>query len=59
VLERMRREDFSCSEAFARLDEYIERQIRGKDAAYLMPPSRGLRNEAAGQENLWDEERCQ
>ncbi len=37
VLERVRREDFSCSEAFARLDEYIEREIREKDAASLMP----------------------
>ena len=37
VLEDVRREDVPCSEVYSRLDEYVERQVRGEDAARLMP----------------------
>ena len=37
VLERVREEEASCSEIFARLDEYVENEIHGEDAARLMP----------------------
>lgn len=30
-------EDISCSELYAKLDEYVEREVNKKDAAYLMP----------------------
>jgi hypothetical protein len=37
VLERIRVEEMPCSEVFARLDEYVENEVRGHDAARLMP----------------------
>lgn len=37
VLEDVRREDMSCSHVFARLDEYVEKELRGEDAARIMP----------------------
>jgi len=30
-------EEISCSELYAKLDEYVEREVDKKDAAYLMP----------------------
>ena len=37
VLEEVRIEDVPCSQVFARLDEYVEREIHGEDVARLMP----------------------
>jgi hypothetical protein len=37
VLEKIRAEDVTCDEVFAQLDEYVENEIDGKDAARLMP----------------------
>jgi hypothetical protein len=37
LLETVRAEDASCGEIFTRLDEYVEKQVHGKDAAHLMP----------------------
>ena len=37
VLEKIRAEDVSCDEVFAQLDEYVEKEVRGKDVARLMP----------------------
>lgn len=37
VLEEVRVEDMPCSEVFTRLDEYVEKQVSGEDAALLMP----------------------
>ena len=37
VLEEVRLEEIPCSEVFARLDEYVEKQMHGEDAARLMP----------------------
>jgi hypothetical protein len=38
VLEEVPQEDeISCSELFAKLDEYVEREVDQKDAAFLMP----------------------
>lgn len=37
VLEEVRIEDMPCSQVFARLDEYVEREIHGEDVARLMP----------------------
>lgn len=37
VLEEVRLDDVPCNEVFARLDEYCEKQVRGQDAAVLMP----------------------
>jgi hypothetical protein len=37
ILDDVRRQDMPCSQVFARLDEYVEREIRGEDAARLMP----------------------
>ncbi len=37
VLEEVRIDDMPCSEVFARLDEYVEKEIGGEDAARLMP----------------------
>lgn len=30
-------EEISCGELYAKLDEYVEREVDKKDAAYLMP----------------------
>ena len=37
VLESVREKDASCGEIYACLDEYVETQVNGKDAAILMP----------------------
>lgn len=37
VLEEVRIEDMPCGQVFARLDEYVEREIHGEDVARLMP----------------------
>ncbi len=37
VLEEVRVEDVPCSQVFARLDEYVEKEVHGGDAARLMP----------------------
>jgi len=37
VLEEVRLEEIPCDEVFARLDEYVEKQVHGQDAAVLMP----------------------
>ena len=37
VLESVREEDVPCDEIYARIDEYVEREVDRKDAAQLMP----------------------
>jgi hypothetical protein len=37
VLESVREEDASCDEIYARIDEYVEREVDKKDAAQLLP----------------------
>ncbi len=37
VLESVREEEAPCDEVYARIDEYVEREINKKDAAQLMP----------------------
>jgi hypothetical protein len=37
VLENVREENASCSEIYSRLDEYVENEVHGEDAARLMP----------------------
>ena len=37
VLESVREEEAPCDEVYARIDEYVEREIDKKDAAQLMP----------------------
>ncbi len=37
VLESVRLEEMPCSEVFARLDEYVEKEFHGEEAALLMP----------------------
>ena len=37
VLESVREEDASCDEVYARIDQYVERELDKKDAAQLMP----------------------
>lgn len=37
VLEHARLEEMPCSEVFAKLDEYVEQEVRGEGAARLMP----------------------
>ncbi len=38
VLEEVpEEEEITCSELYAKLDEYVEREVDKKDAAYLMP----------------------
>lgn len=37
VLETLPVEEISCSELYAKLDEYVEREVDKKDAAYIMP----------------------
>ena len=37
VLESVREEDAPCDEVYARIDEYVEREVDQKDAAQLMP----------------------
>ena len=37
VLESVREEDAPCDEVYARIDQYVEREVDKKDAAQLMP----------------------
>jgi len=37
VLEEVRIDEMPCSQVFARLDEYVEKEVRGEGAARLMP----------------------
>ncbi|MGE5464587.1 MAG: hypothetical protein ACM3PS_14600 [Syntrophothermus sp.] len=37
VLETMPVEEISCDDLYARLDEYVEREVSKKDAAQIMP----------------------
>ena len=37
VLEEVRIEDMPCSQVYARLDQYVEREVHGEDAARIMP----------------------
>lgn len=37
VLESVREQDAPCDEVYARIDEYVEREVDQKDAAQLMP----------------------
>jgi len=37
VLESVREEEVPCDEVYARIDEYVEREVDKKDAAQLMP----------------------
>ena len=37
VLESVREEDAPCDEVYARIDEYVEREVDKKDAAQLLP----------------------
>ena len=37
VLESVREEDAPCDEVYAKIDEYVEREVDKKDAAHLMP----------------------
>jgi hypothetical protein len=37
VLETMPVEEISCGELYVKLDEYVEREVDKRDAAYLMP----------------------
>ena len=37
VLETIREEDVTCKEVFTQLDEYVQKEVDGKDAARLMP----------------------
>jgi hypothetical protein len=37
VLESMPVEEISCDDLYARLDEYVEREVDKKDAAKIMP----------------------
>jgi hypothetical protein len=37
ILENVRAEEASCEEVYDCIDEYVEKQVHGKDAARLMP----------------------
>jgi hypothetical protein len=37
VLESVREEEASCDEIYAKIDEYVEKEVDKKDAAKLMP----------------------
>ena len=37
ILESVREEEVPCDEIYARIDEYVEREVDKKDAAELMP----------------------
>jgi hypothetical protein len=37
LLEESRADELSCAEIYAKLDEYVEREVDKKDAAKLMP----------------------
>jgi hypothetical protein len=37
VLEKARAEDLSCDDLYTRLDEFVETQVKSKDADKIMP----------------------
>ena len=37
ILENVRKEDMSCDQMFIQLDEFVEHEVRSRDAARLMP----------------------
>ena len=37
VLESARAEEMSCSDLYARLDEFVEREVKSQDAEKIMP----------------------
>jgi hypothetical protein len=37
ILEDIRREDMSCDNMYAQLDEFVEREVTARDAARIMP----------------------
>jgi hypothetical protein len=37
VLDEVPVEEISCADLYTKLDEYVEREVDQKDAAYLMP----------------------
>ena len=37
VLEEARIQDVPCSEVYSRLDEYVDKDVHGRDAASLIP----------------------
>ena len=37
VLESVREEEASCNEVYAKIDQYVEKEVDKKDAAQLMP----------------------
>jgi hypothetical protein len=37
ILDELPVEEISCGELYMKLDEYVEREVDKKDAAYLMP----------------------
>lgn len=37
VLEKVRAEEMSCTDMFARLDEFVEQEVKSHDAEKLMP----------------------
>jgi hypothetical protein len=37
VLENIREEEMSCSEMYAHLDEFVEREVKSNDAEKIMP----------------------
>jgi len=37
VLEQVREEELSCKEINAKLDEYVELEVKKEDAAHIMP----------------------
>jgi len=37
VLERVRAEEMSCTDMYARLDEFVEQEVKSNDAEKLMP----------------------
>ena len=37
VLETVDREEITCDELYEKLDQYVEREVDKKDAAYIMP----------------------
>ena len=37
TLDKVRKEETTCEEVFAQLDEYVEKEVHGDDAALIMP----------------------
>jgi hypothetical protein len=37
VLDEVPGEEITCAELYSKLDEYVEREVDQKDAAYIMP----------------------